>query len=97
MIRDYRRCQEARELKTAVAVWRAHHRDLDTLIHQSGDTSCPFSFDRGPTLELEAELLKEINRPFEVIAGDSYVVHPLERQVSNLQDARLVLSMTLFE
>jgi hypothetical protein len=33
---------------------------------------------------LEAELLKEINRLFEVSNDDSYVVHPFERHVSNL-------------
>jgi hypothetical protein len=37
--------------------------------------------------ELEAELAKEINRRFEVIDDDSYVVHPFERHVSNLQGA----------
>ena len=60
---------------------------LDALIAQSSDTSGPFSFDRGPPFELEAELAKEINRPSEVIDDDSYVVHPFERHVSNLQGA----------
>ena len=68
-----------------MAVRRAHHGNLDALIAQSSDTSCPFSFDRGPPFELEAELAKEINRPSEVIDDDSYVVHPFERHVSNLQ------------
>jgi len=68
-----------------VAVRRAHHGNLDALIGQSSDTSGPFSFDRGPPFELEAELLKEINRLSEVIYDDSYVVHPFERHVSNLQ------------
>ena len=35
--------------------------------------------------ELKAELAKEINRPSEVIDDDSYVVHPFERHLSNLQ------------
>ena len=43
------------------------------------------SFDCGPPFELEAELAKEINRPSEVIDDDSYVVHPFERHLSNLQ------------
>ena len=60
-------------------------RNLDTLIAQSSDTSCPFSFDRGPALKLEAELAKEINRPSEVIDGDSWIVHSFERYASNLQ------------
>lgn len=68
-----------------MAVGRAHHGNLDALIDQSSDTSCPFSFDRGPPFELEAEFAKEINRPSEVIDDDSYVVHPFERHGSNLQ------------
>ena len=86
VIRDGRRREEVGELETALAVRRAHHSDLNALIAQSGDTSCPFSFDRGPPFELEAELLKEINCPSEVIDDDSYVVHPFERHLSNLQD-----------
>ena len=39
----------------------------------------------GPPLEIEAEFAKEINRRSEVIDDDSYVVHPFERHVSNLQ------------
>jgi hypothetical protein len=86
VIRDGRRREEAGKLETAVAIRRAHHSDLDALIAQSGDTSCPFSFDSGPSFELEAELPKEINCPSKVIDDDSYVVHPFERHVSNLQD-----------
>src|SRR4029453_9618436 len=86
VICDDRRCEEAGELKPAVAVRRAHHGNLDTLIAQSSDTSGPFSFNRGPPFELEAEFAKEINRHSEVFDDDSYVVHPLERHVSNLQD-----------
>jgi hypothetical protein len=68
-----------------VAVRRAHHRNLDALIAQSRDTSGPFSFDGGSPFELEAELAKELNRRRKVIDDDSYVVHPFERHVSNLQ------------
>jgi hypothetical protein len=67
-----------------VAVRRAHHSDLDALIAETGNTSGPFSFDCGPPLELEAELAKEINRPFKVM-DDSYVIEPFQRHVSNLQ------------
>jgi hypothetical protein len=74
MIRDRRRREEAGELEPAVAVRRAHHGNLDALIAQSSDTSGPFSFDRGPPFELEAELAKEINRPSEVIDDDFNVV-----------------------
>jgi hypothetical protein len=34
---------------------------------------------------VKAELLKEINRQFEVIDDDSYVIKPFERHASNLQ------------
>src|SRR5262249_23729446 len=85
MIRDGRRHEKARELEPAVAVRRAHHGNLDALIAQASDTSGPFSFDRGPPFELEAELAKEINRRRKVIDDDAYVVHPFERHVSNLQ------------
>jgi hypothetical protein len=67
------------------SVRRAHHGNLDALIGKSSDTSGPFSVDRGPPFEFEAELPKEIDRPSEVIDDDSYVVHPFERNVSNLQ------------
>ena len=85
VIGDRRRREKSRELEPAVAVRRAHHGNFDALIAQSSDTSGPFSFDRGPPFELETELAKEINRPSEVIDDDSYVVHPFERHVSNLQ------------
>jgi hypothetical protein len=70
----------------AVAVRRAHHGNLNALIGKSGDTSCPFSLDRGPAFKFKAELLKEINRPSEVIDDDSYVIQPFERPASNLQE-----------
>jgi hypothetical protein len=40
----------------------------------------------GPPSELKAELLKEINRQFQVIDDDSDVIHPFERRASNLKD-----------
>jgi hypothetical protein len=85
MVRDDRRLEEAGKLDPAVAVRRAHHGNLDALVAQSSDTSGPFSFDRGPPFELEAKLAKKINRLSEVIDDDSYVVHPFERHMSNLQ------------
>src|ERR1700738_5238891 len=87
LIREGGRREEAGELEPAVAIRRAHHGNLDALIAQSSDTSGPFSFDRGPPFELEAELAKEFNRPSEVIDDDSYVVHSFELHVSNLQGA----------
>lgn len=85
MIRDDRRREEAGQLQPAVAVRRAHHGNLDMLVAQSGDAPGPFSFDRGPPFELEAEFAKEIDRPSEVFDDDSYIVHPLERHVFDLQ------------
>src|SRR5690606_18173064 len=66
MIGDDRRHEEAGELQPAVAVRRAHHGNLDALIAQSSDTPGPFSFDHGPPFDLETELVKEVNRRFEV-------------------------------
>ena len=87
VIRNDGRSQEAGHLEPSVAVRRAHHGNLDALIGKSSDTSGPFSFDRGPPFEFEAELAKEINRRSEVLDDDSDVVHPLECHVSNLQGA----------
>ena len=86
MIRDDRWPEESGELQTAVAVGCAHHRNLDALIAQPGNTSCPFSFDDSPPFELKAELLKEINRLLEVIDDDSYIIHSFERHASNLHN-----------
>ena len=72
MIRDDRRREEAGELETAVAVRCAHHGNFDALVGKSGDTSCPFSFDRGPPFELETEFSKKIYCPFEILDDDSY-------------------------
>jgi hypothetical protein len=85
VIRDGRRREKPGKLDPAVAVRCAHHGNLDALIAQSSDASGPFSFDRGPPFEIEAELVKEINRRSEVIDDDPYVVHPFERHGSNLQ------------
>src|SRR5262249_62251321 len=85
VIRKGGRREKPGELEPAVAVRRPHHGNLDALIAQSSDTSGPFSFDRGPSFEIEAELAKEIDRRCEVIDDDSYVVHPFKRHVSNLQ------------
>ena len=96
MIRNGGRPEETRELKPTVAVRRAHHSDLNGLIAQAGDTSCPFSFDRGSPFELKAEFQKEVNCSSEVLDDDSNVVHPFQRHVSNLQDAVQIEQRTLF-
>src|SRR5580692_7133168 len=84
VICDDRRRKKPRELESAVAVRCAHHGNLDALIAQSSDTSGPFSFDRGPAFEIEAELAKESNRRVEISDDDSYVVHPFKRHVFTL-------------
>jgi len=73
------------QLEPAVAVWRAHHRDLDMLIAKSGDTSGPFSFDRGPSFELKAEFSKEIDCLFEVVHDDPDVVHAFDCHMTSLK------------
>ena len=87
MIRDHRRCEEARELEPAVAVWSAHHRDLDALVAQSSNAPCPLSFDHGTPLELEAELAKELDRRGEVVDDDADIVHSFERHEANLHSS----------
>ena len=87
MIRADRWLEEAGEFETAVAVWRAHHGNLDALIAKSGDTPCPLSFDRGAPFEVKAELLKERNRQLEVLDDDAHVIQPFDRHASNLQEA----------
>lgn len=78
VIRHDRRSDKARELKPAVTIRRAHHGHFDALIAQSSHTPGPFSFDRGPPFELEAELLKEFNRCREVVNDDPHVVHSFD-------------------
>src|SRR5919205_3367873 len=84
VISNHTRREEARELKTAVAVRRAHHGDLDALVAQSSDAPCPLSFHHGSSFEIEAELAKELDRRFEVLDDDADVVHPLKCHVPNL-------------
>ena len=84
MISDRRRREKAGQLEPPVTVRRAHHGNFDALIAQSSDTPGPFSFDRGPPFELEAEVAEEIYRPRKVIDDDPDVVHPFERHVFNL-------------
>ncbi len=68
-----------------MAVGRANHGNLDSLVAQTGDAPGPLAFDRGPPFELQAELTKEVDCRFEVIDDDAYIVHPFERHVLNLQ------------
>ena len=95
MICDGRRCEEAGKFETTVAIRRTHCSNLDALTGQAGDTSRPFFFDRA-TFEFETDLSKKIYCPFEVLDDDSYVVHPLERHMWNLQDVVWFQQWTYF-
>jgi len=68
-----------------VSIGRSHHRDLYVLIAQSGDTPSPFALDRSPSFQLQAEFPKEINRGFDVVDDDPYIVHAFDWHVANLQ------------
>src|SRR5690606_18095764 len=81
MICDDRRLDETGKLEPAVAVRCTHHRNLDALIAQSGDTPGPFAFDHCSAFELKAELAKEIDCRSEVVYHDPHVVHSLERHI----------------
>ncbi len=94
VIRDDTGREEAGEFEPAMAIRRAHHGNLDMLIAEPGDTPGPFSFDRRPPFEREAEFGKEIDRHAEIFDDDSYIVHSLERHVSNLQDVVSIKEMT---
>jgi hypothetical protein len=52
------------------------------LIAQSRHPPGPFSFDRAPPFELQAEFAKEIDRASEVLDDDSDIVHPFDCHVS---------------
>jgi len=94
VIGDHRRREKSRELETAVAVRRAHHGDLDTLLAESGNAARPLSFCHGLAFELQAEGAKELNRRLEVLDDDSYVVHPLNRHAREVY-GRQVVGLTL--
>ena len=66
-----------------MAVRRAHHRDLDALVAQSGDAPRPLSFDRGSPFELQAELGEERDGGIEGLHHDADVVHPYERHAAS--------------
>ena len=53
VIRDRSRRQKSRKFEPAVAVRRAHHRDLDALAGQSRNAPGPLSFDHRSPLKLK--------------------------------------------
>jgi hypothetical protein len=84
VIGDHRRREKSRKLEAAVTVRRAHHCDLDALVAQPGNASCPFSFDRGSPFELESELDEKSDGSIEGFHHDADVVHPLKRHAATL-------------
>ena len=75
MIGNYTRSEKSRDLEPAVAVGGDHHGDLDALVVESGDAAGPFSFDRGPTLELEAQLSEKRDGIIEGFDDDADIAH----------------------
>jgi hypothetical protein len=84
VIGDHRRRDKSRELKPAVAVWRAHHGDFNTLVTQSSDAPCPRAFCCGSPFELQAELSKKRDSGIEGFHHDADVVHSSKRHASIL-------------
>ncbi len=76
VISDHLRRKETREFEPAVAIWRAHHGDLNALVTQAGNTSCPFALNQGLAFDLEAELAEELDCRCQVLNDDANVVHP---------------------
>ena len=81
VIGDHRRRDKSRELDPAVAVWRAHHGDLNTLIAQSSDAPCPRAFYHSTPFEFEAELSEKSDSGIEGLHHDAHVVHAFKRHV----------------
>jgi hypothetical protein len=67
-----------------VAVWRAHHGDLNALVAQSSDAPCPHAFYHGSPFELEAELSEKRDSGIEGFHHDADVVHSFKRHASIL-------------
>src|SRR5437660_12768742 len=84
VIGDHRRRDKLRELEPAVAVWRAHHGDLNALVAQASDAPCPLAFYHGSPFELEAELSEKSESGIEGFHHDADVVHSCKRHVSIL-------------
>src|SRR5437762_5534712 len=84
VIGDHRRREKSRELEPTVAVWRAHHGDLNALVAQSRDAPCPHAFYHGSPFELEAELSEKRDSGIEGFHHDADVVHSFQRHVSIL-------------
>src|SRR5947209_1949575 len=56
VIGDHSRREKSRELEPTVAVWRAHHGDLNALVAQSRDATCPLALYYASPFELAAGL-----------------------------------------
>src|SRR5690606_26584173 len=51
---------------------------LASRVAHSSDAICPFSFDRGAPLEVEAKLCEELNGGIDVFYHDTDVVHAFD-------------------
>src|SRR3954469_7427925 len=78
VIRDHRGREEPRKFEPPVTVRCPHHGNLDTHVAQPSDAICPTSFDRGASLELEAQFSEERDGRIDVLHHDAHVVHALQ-------------------
>jgi hypothetical protein len=74
-----RRRAEPHQLEPAVAVWSAHHCDVDLDVDEPDDTIRPTSLDWRLALQLHAKFDKERSSSLEVIDHDAHVLHALDR------------------
>ncbi len=84
VIGDHRRRDKSREFEPTVAVWRAHHGDLNALVAQPSDAPCPHAFYYGSPFEFEAEFSEKRDSGIEGFHYDADVVHSFKRHVSIL-------------
>ena len=75
VVGDYRRGEETRELKAAVAIGSDHHGNLDALITQSGDASGLLSFNHGSAFKRQAKLGKKRDGIIKGFHHDADIVH----------------------
>src|SRR6185312_1844531 len=84
VISDHRRRDKLREFEPTVAVWRAHHGNLNALVAQSSDAPCPLAFYHDAPFEFEAEFSEKRDSSIEGFHHDADVVHSFKRHVSIL-------------
>src|SRR5205807_8068508 len=79
-----RRRDKSREFEPTVAVWRAHHSDLNALVAQSSDAPCPHAFYHTSPFEFEAEFSEKRDSSIEGFYHNTDVVHSFKCHVSIL-------------